>query len=225
MQLRPFTTEPPPSRGCATIVDRADHALIAISLFNSYYKLQKVTDLIAWGSRTFSRYHVLIFDMPHSYTLLAKGHGPAEAVHRARKEGKKLRNRVNRIIESHGNAEAVGLVLDWADLSRNDRYLALCIEAEAAFHSDPQFRDACIGLTEKILPMIPGADAAIGPIRMLAVRYVLQEIPFLIDTAGIVGQRNSVLCYHRYEDFHEKIFTGKFKIRPNANQGYMSPVV
>lgn len=57
--------------------------------------------------------------------------------------------------------------------------------------------------------------------RAISVRYLLSEIPLFIDTAGIVGSRSSVFCYHRSYEFYERFFNNEFMIGPAKNQAFL----
>jgi cyclo(L-tyrosyl-L-tyrosyl) synthase len=194
------------------------HALIGVSLFNSYYSTPRLIALIDWAARTFEQSHVAIFDVPHAYTLAAqRGHAEG-AVRRARKEGKKLRNKVTRIIAEVAPDSGDRLhLLAWDDLMRNDEYLTLRVEVELAFCTDPVFRDACLAMAGTLLD---GDDARSAAAAMLGVRYLLDELPLFIDSSRIVGSESSVFLYHQAPALFRDLFANRFSLRPADRQGF-----
>ncbi|MBK5265518.1 MAG: tRNA-dependent cyclodipeptide synthase [Alphaproteobacteria bacterium] len=226
----------PLSARCADVFRETDHALVAVSLFNGYYNKPRLRTLIDWAHSRFSQFHVPIFDAPHAYTLSAVGIPSSKAVGRARQEGRKLQRRVEKMLTDLPSGGGSAAMLTWDDMSRNPRYLELAIDTERAFHSDRRFRDACIAMTDQVnqarsladlpesesdhqackdVPSIKAIDSA------LSVRYLLSEIPLFIDTAGIVGSRSSIFCYHRSYEFYERFFSHEFAVGPNQNQAFL----
>lgn len=216
-----FAPERPLSEDCARVVEQADHALVAVSLFNGYYNRARLQKLIAWADRRFTRFDLPIFDYPHAYTLTALGQSTAKAVQRARHEGRKLHRRLDGLCSNHATALVRTRLLTWDDLCRNERYQALCLETERAYHVDADFRRACIDMTDRIVDQVGAGAGEKDDVRAIAVRYLLYEMPLFLDTAGIVGARMSVFCYHRAYEFHQRLFNREFSIVPSVNQAFL----
>lgn len=196
------------------------HALIAVSLFNSYYSTDRIKTLVRWAKHTFERSHIPVFDLPHAYTLSArKGHSPG-SVRRARKEGRKLHNKIVRIHAEEGIDSDAHRLLTWDDLVRNDDYLQLRVDVDRAFCTDACFRQACLTMADTLLdPEITDEDDRRAAC-FLAARYLLDELPLLIDLPSIIKSDSSVFLYHRAPALLKQLFEGRFTLKPSDRQGY-----
>lgn len=209
------------SHHCSEVACRADHALVAVSLFNGYYNRSRLIDLVLWASGRFSRFDVPIYDVPHAYTLAASGVSPRKAVQKAREEGQRLYKRISALFTSAPVVPPGARILTWDALSTNRRYLELMIEVERAFSVDLKFRRDCIEMTRQIKVCDPCTMDRSDADDAVSVRYLLSEIPLFMDTAGIVEARASVFCYHRSYEFHERFFNHEYAIGPADNQALL----
>lgn len=209
------------STRCANIAETSDHGLIAVSLFNGYYSKARLSDLISWATTRFSQFHVPIYDAPHAYTLAASGVSPRKAVQKAREEGRKLNRRISSLSNSLPCKIRPPAILSWDALSTNTRYLELMIEVERAFCLDRRFRNDCFAMTDQVKSVATEPTARQEADRIVSVRYLLSEMPLLMDTAAIVGSKSSVFCYHRSYDFYERFFNNEYTIGPADNQALL----
>lgn len=207
-----------PSRG--DTVERYGHAFIAVSLFNSYYSAARLEALIRWADYTFPSSHLPIFDLPHAFTLTAQRGSSEGAVRRALEEGRKLHNRVSKIRTNHAIDARKHKILSWNDLANNRDYLTIRIDVEHAYHEDEKLREACLDMADSFVSASEPSAARRESARRLAVRYLLDELPLLIDSPRIFACPASAFLYHRAPPLMADLFDGRFTLKPATSQGY-----
>lgn len=199
---------------------RAEHGCLGISPFNSHFSTERVAGLARWALQRFSRVHLFVPDGPAAFTLEALGYPPERAAAKARRQGRYLRNKICRALREIGVADPDSMILDSAALDRSPRYLALHVRMRHTFDHDEDFRRACVEGSRWVL----GGRVRPGALReeqlRQAARYLLAELPLFLDTAGIVGARFSVFCYHQAPAFLARLFRGELACQPRAGQGF-----
>ncbi len=197
------------------------NACFGISPFNSYFTTERLTDLARWGLREFASVRFFVPDAPAAYTLEALGYAPERAVHKARRQGQYLRNKIRRALSDLGARDPDQLVLGWSELEGNRRYRRLHAQAERLFELDPEFRAACLDASRWVLDkrLPPGSSPTPEQLHGAA-RYFLAELPLFADTAGIVGTASSVFCYHQCIPFLHRLYRGELAWKPAAGQGF-----
>lgn len=141
-------------------------------------------------------------------------------IRRVLEEGRKLQNRVAKIRASNEIDGHSHRILSWNDLVNNRDYMTIRIDVERAYLEDKRLRDACLDMAGTL---IAGSGGAIGDresARLLAVRYLLDELPLLIDSPRIFGNATSAFLYHRAPDLMADLFDGRFTLKPSKFQGY-----
>ena len=223
-------SELPLSGSCESIAGNGHHALVAVSLFNSYYNWPRVQELIEWARGRFSNFHVPVFDAPHAYTLAASGYTVDRAVRRALEEGRRMHRKLQNFLLDRGEQEQADRILTWSNLSSNPRYQTLSLSVERAFHSDARFREACLDMAAQFVKGRclenssdrPDATSyGVASDTLVSVRYLLSELPLFMDTAGILGVQSSTFCYHRSYEFYERFFNHEFSIGPMQGQAFL----
>lgn len=215
-----FQVRPLCGRCRAPLASRAN-ACFGISPFNSYFTTERLTDLARWGLREFAGVHFFVPDAPAAYTLEALGYSPDRAVHKARRQGQYLRNKIRRALIDLGLRDPDRLVLGWSELEGNWRYLRLHAQAQRLFERDPGFRAACLDASRWVLDkrLPPGSSPTPEQLHGAA-RYFLAELPLFADTADIVGTASSVFCYHQCIPFLHRFYRGELAWKPAVGQGF-----
>ncbi|WP_043727038.1 tRNA-dependent cyclodipeptide synthase [Kutzneria sp. 744] len=174
-----------------------DHVLVGLSPQNGRYKPEYIRNLIFWLQPRFRSIDVVIPGFEAAYTLVAAGHPPAQAVHRARRAYRQLRNPAVRALADLGVPDPSRHVTSWTRLHADAAYRASLIRSRKAYLTDPRIRRACREMTAEVV-----GNAADGqPVTQcdidIAVRYVIAEIPLLTDGPDVFGADRSVFVYHR----------------------------
>ncbi|MEO5971519.1 MAG: tRNA-dependent cyclodipeptide synthase [Bdellovibrionia bacterium] len=218
MNTRPIT------ENCQRILNSKLHVCFGISPFNSYFSDQKIEELALWGKGEFKATHFFVPDVPSAYTLEALGYPPEKAAWKARRQAQYLRNKIHKVLSNIGysiiNAEE--MFLDWEKLSKNNHYLFLFQEVTKHFELNSDFRKACLEASKWVLEKrTPDTECLTPETLESAARYLLAEIPLFLDTAGIVGVKSSVFCYHQCIPFLENLFRNRFPLKVAPNQGFV----
>ncbi|MFE0025993.1 tRNA-dependent cyclodipeptide synthase [Amycolatopsis sp. NPDC059021] len=190
-----FTIETVTAR-CRRVVDRAEHALVALSPFNSYYKPSLVRDLVAWCYAHFDTVDVFTPGYEAVYTLTAAGTPPREAVRRARQALNTLRTAAVKGLIAAGDSKPHSRVHTWTTLAARRPYRLSRERTKRAYAEDPVVRTACREIARLAVRTNTGTDPADSQLDV-AVHYPLAELPLIIDSPAIFGVRSSVFLYHR----------------------------
>ncbi|QUQ65926.1 tRNA-dependent cyclodipeptide synthase [Kutzneria sp. CA-103260] len=177
--------------------DNHDHVLVGLSPQNGRYKPEYIRNLISWLHPRFRSIDVVIPGFEAAYTLVAAGHPPAQAVHRARRAYRQLRNPAVQALADLGVPDAARHVMSWTRLHADHAYRAALNRSRIAYMTDPGIRRACREMTAEVV-----ANSAAGHLVTdrdidIAVRYVIAEIPLLTDGPSLFGTNGSVFVYHR----------------------------
>jgi cyclo(L-tyrosyl-L-tyrosyl) synthase len=181
----------PYSNHCAYLADKAEHALIGLSLGNSYFAPSRIRSLISWAASTFTTIDVFIPDVAALQTLLAAGTDPHLAKGKVCRALKKLRNPARTALD------AAGISRDHLHtgpaITFDPRYQELHHAAQVAYRQDPVIRRACQDLARQVLSTAEPTDQQLDA----AAVYALAELPLLLDSPAIFGVSSSVVVYHR----------------------------
>jgi cyclo(L-tyrosyl-L-tyrosyl) synthase len=174
-----------------------DHVLVGLSPQNGRYKPEYIRNLIFWLRPRFRSIDVVIPGFEAAYTLVAAGHPPAQAVRRARRAYRQLRNPAVRALAELGVPDPSRHVTTWTRLHADASYRAALIRSRMAYLIDPQIRLACREMTAEVVGNVAGQRQVTPADIDIAVRYVIAEIPLLTTGPSIFGADRSVFVYHR----------------------------
>jgi cyclo(L-tyrosyl-L-tyrosyl) synthase len=206
---------------CRPHLEAGQHACFGVSPFNGHFTRERVAALAAWGHRPFASMHFFVPDVPAEATLEALGYAPERAAQKARRQANLVRNKIRAALLAVGVSDPDRSILDWAVLSRNDRYQELLAMATGLFETDDTFRSTCLDATAWVLQGRLSAGTTVAASQSkVAVRYLLAELPLFVDTAGIVGEEVSVFCYHDRVSFLERFYRSELALKPVDGQGF-----
>jgi cyclo(L-tyrosyl-L-tyrosyl) synthase len=218
MLVRPLTDN---SR---RLLEKRRHVLIGVSPFNSYFSEATLQELAAWGRENFEAMHLFIPDFPTTYTLLALGYSSKDANWKARRQARYVINKTQRALEAAGfsRENAADNVLTWEKVAANARYQALLKEASEVYESDPAFRKDCQDVAWWVLEKRVGTATARTDVNLeLAAKYLLSEMPLLVDTPGILEKESSLFAYHQCPALLDRLYRGQYCLRPSDDQGFV----
>ncbi|MFG7945484.1 tRNA-dependent cyclodipeptide synthase [Streptomyces cacaoi] len=66
-----------------------------------------------------------------------------------------------------------------------------------------------------------GTGGTGGDATALALEYLIDELPFFIDTPSILGVPSSLACYHAPVGFADLLYTEDGPLHAAANQGFV----
>jgi cyclo(L-tyrosyl-L-tyrosyl) synthase len=205
-----FVVHPCSEAGHAA-VKRAEHALIGLSPWNGYYRPSRVGELITWACATFDRVDVLLPGFEAAHTLTAAGIEVHDAVHRACRAVKRLRNPARRALERAGIVNPELHLHTWTQLANRPAYSQARARAEQAYLLDPAVRRAC-RLTARGAVLHAAGTGAAEPTEAQideAVGYAIAELPAVVNSPSIFGTETSVFVYHSRMDLVEPLISGE----------------
>ncbi|MEK2479145.1 tRNA-dependent cyclodipeptide synthase [Streptomyces noursei] len=211
----------PLSSGCAAAIDRAEHACFGISPFNSYFSVERIWQLAAWGFGRFADVHFFVPDAPSAFTFEALGYTPERAAWKARRQGQYTRNKILTALGDLGIPDTEGRVLGWAELEGNAAYARLYARGRRFYEGDEAFQAACRDTTSWVLAgKVPDGQEPGEEQVERAVEYFLAELPMFVDTAAVVGAGSSVFCYHQPPGFLRRLYGQELSWHPAPGQGF-----
>ncbi|MDH6133466.1 cyclo(L-tyrosyl-L-tyrosyl) synthase [Kitasatospora sp. MAA4] len=196
ISTKPSTFEARPfSDRCRQVWERGDHLLIGVSPGNSYFSPQRISELILWAREFFDSVDIVYADLHVDTQFAAFGYTPEHAQRRAAKEIKTTARRIQRGVEEAG-WEAVR-VRAVSDFLADARYDQLRFAIEEGLRGDPVFRQAAEGMARSFLAgRTPDGAEPTAEQLAAGLRYICAELPFFLDTPGLLGVPTSVSCYH-----------------------------
>ncbi len=211
----------PLSSECTAVIDRGEHACFGVSPFNSYFSVDRIRALAAWGLGRFADVHFFVPDAPSAFTFEALGYAPERAAWKARRQGQYTRNKILTALSGLGVTDAEERVLGWAELEGNAAYAGLHARGRRLYEEDEAFRAACRETSAWVLAgKIPEGQAPEEMQVERAVEYFLAELPIFVDTAAVVGAETSVFCYHQPPEFLRRLYGRELSLHPAPGQGF-----
>jgi cyclo(L-tyrosyl-L-tyrosyl) synthase len=211
----------PLSDTCRRIRARGQHVLVGVSPGNSYFSEDNLTKLLGWAAREFRRVAVIIPDSALVATLLAAGYSPDRATKRSRETCARLRNRVLRAWDATGCDTAGRFELYLlSELACHTRYQALLRSAEEWLASDSALRACCLRLSHAVLSSyLQGVEPTTEQLAQ-ALKYLLAEMPLLMDSPSIFGVESSTAVYHQRVDYIDALYQDRRATRVSESQGF-----
>lgn len=208
-----------PLLGSCSAQTPSSHVCLGISPFNSYFTTPRMVSLIQWAQETFEQVEFYIPDEAAAYTLQALGYEPKKAMHKARRQGNYLKNKIKSACAEAGLENPS--IYDAARLREIPAYTDLHAEAKRRFTEDSVLHEAIMTTSSWILDKrLPDGVAPSEEQNLLAVQYFLEELPLFIDTGAIMQQEQSVFVYHQRVSFLERLFAGELPWKPAAGQSF-----
>ncbi|MEV5940736.1 tRNA-dependent cyclodipeptide synthase [Streptomyces sp. NPDC051994] len=212
--VQPFT------RSCHHIWDEGDHVLIGVSPGNSYFSAGRITDLVRWASARFTRIDIVYADLHVAELFSALGYDQDHAARRAAKELKAVRRRIVRGVEEAGPPGTQVGVHGLSEFARNPVYELLHRRVRHFLATDPVFRAGCERMAGHFLSSKVGEPAASAEQLAACLDYIAAELPFFVDTPGILGVPSSVSCYHAPIPLTELLYAKGGGLRASRNQAH-----
>lgn len=217
----------PATPNCGLILQRREHVLIGISLFNSQFTDSYIEKLVLWASRQFLRFDILLPGEEETAWLLeAAGTAPAGAAREARRAlGRKIKS-VHSAFHLASVAPGAGRLFRFSDFREHPRYRALRDQAEQLYREGGEFQEVCRQLARQGLAGrlkatgLEGAGITDAQLQ-IAVPFVFAEVPFLVDTPALLGVPESVVAYHRPWPLATCLCSGRFPLAAGPGQGFV----
>ncbi|MFD7665060.1 tRNA-dependent cyclodipeptide synthase [Streptomyces sp. NPDC059788] len=213
----------PHTPNCRRLLSGADHLLIGVSPGNSYYRIPTLARMLRWAHATFQRVDVIVPDRSLASNYRAQGY-PEQAAHKkARTELSSVRRRIRRAFERTGIPEPDQRTHLLSELAQSPEYRALHQRVRDALASDERTRRVCREVTARAVttggPQPVRGGAAESDPTGLALEYLIDELPFFIDTPSILDVPTSLASYHAPVPFADLLYIGNGPLRAADGQG------
>ncbi|WP_019889609.1 tRNA-dependent cyclodipeptide synthase [Streptomyces purpureus] len=213
--VRPFTPL------CNIIWGEGDHVLIGVSPGNSYFNAARIAELTRWATRRFTAVDFVYADLHVAEMFAALGHDEEHAARRAAKELKAVRRRVVAGVEAAGPPGVPIRVRALSEFAANPVYTLLHRRVRHFLATDAEFRKGCDAMVDTFLaPKVAGDAPVTERQRTACLDYIAAELPFFLDTPGILDVPSSVSCYHQLIPLTELLYAKGGGLRAARNQGY-----
>ncbi|MGW7365254.1 tRNA-dependent cyclodipeptide synthase [Streptomyces sp. NPDC054841] len=219
--IDPFTVEPF-TRNCRAIWDEGDHVLIGVSPGNSYFNARRITELTRWATSHFTEVDFVYADLHVAEMFAALGHTDEQAARRAAKELKAVRRRILGGVDAAAGppGRRIG-VHALSEFSGNQVYELLHRRVRHFLGTDEEFQKSCARMVEQFLAQkVSGGESISATQRTACLDYIAAELPFFLDTPGILEVPSSVSCYHALMPLTELLYAKGGGLRATRNQAY-----
>ncbi|UUN30177.1 tRNA-dependent cyclodipeptide synthase [Streptomyces sp. FIT100] len=192
--------------------------VFGLSAFNSFFTPGTVRTLIRWGADHFDRVEVLLPGYEASFAAIAAGSPPLAAVRKVKHAVKNLRSPARNALEQAGLAPATHT---WTKKAGHPRYRDLSQQVAAAYESSERVRQWCDRTTSEHLRQVLDTTPTPGQVALNRC-YVLAELPYLMDAAGVVDAPSAVFAYPHSWPLQEALLNGEIpELMPADRHGFV----
>ncbi|BAU83478.1 hypothetical protein SLA_2552 [Streptomyces laurentii] len=209
---------------CRRVFERGDHVLIGVSTGNSYFNQERLGALLVWAERHFSLIDVMYVDTHIDTMLVACGLTPDEARRRTKGMLKDVRRRLRRALERVAASEHPRFrVRPLSEYETLPGYQEVLRRAEPDLaRSGLLSRAAEEQVHDLLMSQTPGPPGSASAAQWSAgLAYLRAELPFLLNTPGILDVPSSVACYHKSMPVVRELFQGLGSLDRDPRQGFL----
>ncbi|MGK5534230.1 tRNA-dependent cyclodipeptide synthase [Streptomyces sp. URMC 129] len=214
-------TGTPLTPNCARVFSARVHAVVGISLGNSYFRGEVLCGLLRWLGRRFQRLDIVIPDSSFRDNLLVTGRSAEYAEEKTAREAGTARRRALRSWQRAGLPSPAEPHLHLlSELAGSHVYRALRRRVDEALATDPTLHETCLDMSTAALRSHLGGAMPSPAQAEAGLQYLAAELPFFIGSADVFDVSSSVCFYHRPVPVAELLFARRGRLRPSLSQGY-----
>lgn len=218
-----FTIEPY-TDNCKEVCAQAEHVLVGVSPGNGYFNKERLMALMNWVNSMFAAVDLIVPDISLVHTYRAIGHSYESAQKYARQKSGQMCRRIARAREAVGIAPDRQPIRLLSEFSAHPVYTRLRAQAERAIGLDAGLRRVLLDGTRKVLS---GHLKGVRPTRQQieeGMRYLIAELPMIMDTPRIMAVPSSVAIYHQRLEFIAETFAAEhLEISPSQAHAVVTP--
>jgi len=214
--------ETPVSSRCAEILESREHVLLGISPLNSYYSEEKINELLCWARDNFKSFHVLTSDTIFKQNFLALGYDEKKATAKTRLNWNALRNKILRAFSNIGYNEQEcqeKIIALSGKLPDGSLFNAIREACTKRYKHDLEFKQKCLSSSKEVIKNY-SADVNDAMLEVAAV-YLLEEMPFYLDTPSMLDVPTSLMVYHKAIPFFTDLYKDRAEYLVSNNQGHL----
>ena len=192
-----------------------EHALVAISTFNSYFSIENMEKLFYWAHQNYSYFNIFFMDGASKFNLMAIGYDEQKAIRKTRSHDNNLKNKIIKSLSSIDPSfeYSQNRIILLSDLSCNKIYIDLYNIVQKKFDEDINFQRDCFEATKMMLST--KTPEVTQEALDLAVQYLLAELPLWFNTPDILDVNSSSLVYKDFSVPWQRICYDHKFLSPN----------
>ena len=196
-----------------------DFVIIGLSPGNSYFKKEKIDELLRFCNNFFLETKVMIPDLPSEHTYKAIGYNPKEAQRKARLNGNTLQNHSKKsIAKIPGNNVQL---LEWKDdIEKNKDYKKEYKRLMNLYKTNKKFRNEIRRSTKIVIEKKLKSTVEIESAIDKGIYYLLKELAFLSASPKMFGVKKVAYAYHDRWQIFEDFIKGKFDSQKRKDLGF-----
>lgn len=205
------------------IFEQANTCIIGVSPFNGYYTRETITQLLTWSKGQFKRTLIFYPKALSHFTLQAAGYTQKDAIKKESAQDKYLYNKITDAVMSAGLSERK-IIITPNDFINNDTYLKKLAVLYKLYYSDAAFMEICNKASTEAISTVfnrRNHTSTKGSVA-LAAKYILAELPFLLNGNELLSTNTSLFIYHRIPDFMTRLLSFGHPTLFSTNHGFAS---
>jgi cyclo(L-tyrosyl-L-tyrosyl) synthase len=213
----------PLTDNCAAILGRAQHIVLGVSPGN-FFSEERLAATIHWAGQRFESVSLLY---PHVdmvvYTYLGRGYEPKHARERAHRDVRQVANRIHRACNADCASTVKPEVVRISDGFHTETYKKAREDITRAKAEHARFRDVCARMVEDVLRagMPTGWEPTVEQLAT-GMEYLEIELPYFIDTPGILGVAESLFAYRLTPAFAPYLYCAEAPLPASKGQGFLT---
>ena len=214
----------PAELGVRAVSSASRMSLIGVSIGNPFFSQDNLERIITYAAGISEGGYLFIADISARHTFEALGYDSQSAKRKARLRGNALRNRCEELFRAKEEFRSRFSFVEWSAAISHPAYQEELRRLAVLYSFDDRFRAAAEESTESVIAKRESINrqqsVAIG------VRFLLEELAFLLASPKIYGADRMTYLYHRpwpiftallnggfdgrkYPEIDFEIFTGK----------------
>ncbi len=201
------------------IVNSRGPSIVGMSPGNSYFKKDRIDELLKYCAGKFSQVKIMIADKPAEHTYKAIGYSPIEAERKARLNGNTLQNHSQTSID-----EILGDVqlIEWKDeINPHKAYQRELNRIEVLYGENDVFREEVRETTRTVLDGKLKQGVEIESAIDEGVNYLLKELAFLSASSEMFRTERVAYVYHDRWKVYEHFVDGKYDGQKRSDLGFV----
>ena len=216
------------TKKCNDIISSWFHVLFAISPFNSKFSQDYIISVMDWAVGRFKHVDILLpSEADASRLLMAVGNSSKKALRKTRQEIQRHLSCIE-LIHKHYKQKNIKIrATKFSDYTNNSCYIRLYKLFVSAYHESVQLASVCREMSRQaILGRLRLRDIVVNSEDVpeaaidIALPYIFAEMPFYLNSAGILDRESSVFIYHRRWPVGEGLYNGTFPIGVSPSQAF-----
>lgn len=188
--------------------NREGLVVVGVSIGNPYFTAGNIERVLLFTEKRFRRCKIFIADASARHTFQALGYSTSDAVRKARLRGNNLRNKCEHAMRTLGIDSST--FVDWTKVVGSQAYRKHLETLAVLFSFNSAFRRDAEAATRSVLEKRSDLSEHAGSIE-IGVRFLLEELAFLLASPEIYGEREVTYLYHQEWPVFQSLIRGEYE--------------